>query len=443
MLAIENTRIAGREGKSAPKSIAVIGAGYAGCAAAVELADQGHQVVLFEASRSLGGRARAVPSAECLDNGQHILVGAYAETLGLMRRVGADPDRLLLSLPLTLCFPGHLELRAPRLPAPLHMAVALLGARGLSWREKLAAVRLMQVLKRHRFRLEQDDTVAELLRRLKQPARLIHLLWEPLCVAALNTPAGAASAQVFANVLRDTLAGGRSASDLLLPRCDLSTLFPKPATDYLRTRGGELRLSTAVRSLEPLEDGRWQLAGQGWREDFDAVVLAVAPHHAEALLPRRPELAEARARLAGLEYEPIVTCYLRYGEAVSLPRPMIGLDGGYAQWVFDRRALLGQGETVFAAVISASGRHRELPADALAAAIHAEIQSVAGPLPPPLWHRVITEKRATFACRPNLRRPGMESGLPGLLLCGDYVASDYPATLESAVRSGLACARAL
>ena len=425
------------------KRIAVIGAGYAGCAAAVELADRGHGVVLFEASRSLGGRARAIPGMESLDNGQHILAGAYTETLAMMRRVGADPERLLLRLPLTLNFPGHLEIRAPRLPAPLHMAAALLGARGLSWAEKLAAVRLMQALKRCKFRLERDEPVADLLRRLKQPARLTRLLWDPLCVATLNTVAAEASAQVFANVLRDTLAGGRSASDLLLPRCDLSALFPRPAADHLKARGGELRLSCAVKALESLPDTRWRLSGEGWQEDFDAVVLAVAPYHAGALLPACPETAPVHAGLARLDHEPIVTCYLGYGVPVSLPGPMIGLDGGHAQWIFDRGALLQKGETVLAAVISASGRHRELSAAELAAAIHAEIQAVSGPLPAPLWHRVITEKRATFACRPDLLRPGMESGLPGLLLCGDYVASDYPATLESAVRSGLACARRL
>ena len=426
------------------RRIAVIGAGYAGCAAAVELAERGHAVVLFEASRSPGGRARAIPGDKHhLDNGQHILAGAYGETLALMGRVGADPERLLLRLPLTLVFPGHLSLRAPRLPAPFHMAAALLGARGLDWREKLAAVRLMQSLKHRGFRLERDEPVADLLLRLRQPARLTRLLWEPLCVAALNTPAAYASAQVFANVLRDTLAGGPQASDLLLPRCDLSALLPLPAVDFLRARGCEVRLSTPVRGLESLPDGAWRLGGDGWQSDFTAVVLAVAPYHLEALLPRRPELAATRQALTGLEYEPIVTCYLGYAEPVSLPASMIGLDGGHAQWLFDRGRLLGCSETMLAAVISASGRHRELDSAALSAAIHREIRAICGPLPPPLWHRVITEKRATFACRHNLVRPAMETGLPGLLLAGDYVASDYPATIEGAVRSGLACARAL
>ncbi len=433
------------EGTSAPKRIAVIGAGYAGCAAAVALTEQGHAVVLFEASRTLGGRARAIPGAETLDNGQHILAGAYVETLKLMRRVGADPDRLLLRLPLTLHFPGHLKIQAPCLPAPLHMAAALLGARGLSWTEKFAAVRLMQALKACSFRLERDEPVAALLQRLKQPARLSRLLWEPLCVATLNTVAAEASAQVFANVLRDTLAGGRAASELLLPRCDLSELFPWPAADFVQAYGGELRLSCAVKKLESRSDGRWQLSGEDWQEDFDAVILAVAPYHAGALLPVGAETATARAALDRLAFEPIVTCYLGYGRPVPLPGPMLGLDGGHTQWLFDRSILLAgsQGESVLAAVISASGRHQALPTAELAAAIHSEIQAIAGPLPPPLWHRVITEKRATFACTPNLVRPGMESGLPRLLLCGDYVASDYPATLEGAVRSGLACARAL
>ena len=127
--------------------LAVIGAGYAGLAAAVELAAAGKQVEVFEASRILGGRARAVQiDGFTVDNGQHILVGAYTETQRLMRAVGADPDKLLKRIPLRFEFPGEFVMAAPRLPAPLHTAFALLLAQGLDWREKWAAIRLMRGL---------------------------------------------------------------------------------------------------------------------------------------------------------------------------------------------------------------------------------------------------------------------------------------------------------
>ncbi|TRZ65645.1 MAG: FAD-dependent oxidoreductase, partial [Rhodocyclaceae bacterium] len=200
--------------------VAIIGAGYAGMAAATELATHGISVTVFESSRVLGGRARAIETTgTTVDNGQHILIGAYRESLRLMRQVGADPQRLLLRLPLTLAYPGQLRVATPRLPAPLHLALGLLGARGLSWSDKLAAIRFMRALKHQDFRLpdqRQDCSVSALLDTHRQPDRLRTYLWEPLCVAALNTPADAASAQVFLNVLRDSLAAERSASDLLL-----------------------------------------------------------------------------------------------------------------------------------------------------------------------------------------------------------------------------------
>ena len=197
-------------------NVAIIGGGYAGMAAAAELATQRIPLTLFESSRQLGGRARAVEThGLVLDNGQHILLGAYSETLRLMRLVGADAERLLLRLPLTLSYPGRLHLAAPRLPAPLHLLLALLSARGLDWSEKLAAVRFMQALRRCGFKLvagTANATVNDLLAAHAQPQRVCEYLWRPLCVAALNTPPDAAAAQVFCNVLRDSLAAARQAS---------------------------------------------------------------------------------------------------------------------------------------------------------------------------------------------------------------------------------------
>lgn len=434
---------------SSASSIAIIGAGYAGCAAAVELAGPG--VVLFEASRSLGGRARAVASDhDGLDNGQHILVGAYSETLRLMTKVGADPEKLLLRLPLNLHFPGRLDLQAPRLPrfleaTGLHLLLALIRAQGLDRHDILAALRFLLALKKRRFRLDQDEAVTALLMRHQQPEKVQRLLWLPLCIAALNTPAASASAQVFANVLRDTLAGPAGAADLLLPRVDLSRLFPLPAADYLVAQGGELRLACPVRQITPLENGDYRLSGDDWQQDFHQVILAVAPYHAMTLLPSSGVQAASLGALAALNHEAIVTCYLGYDAPVRLPRPMVGLDGHLCQWLFDRSAILlpeskGPTPSVIAAVISASDPQQHMYREQLAAAAHAELQTITGPLPPPAWSQVITEKRATFACRPHLARPAAQTGLPGVFLAGDYVASDYPATLESAVRSGIHCA---
>lgn len=423
--------------------IAVIGGGWGGCAAAVELARRGHAVSLFESSSTLGGRARRVITEHgSLDNGQHILSGAYTETLRLMRLVGAQPERLLLRLPLTLVVPGEMAIRAPSLPAPLHLATALLGASGLAWHERLAATRFMLALKLKGFRLNGDQSVTDLLTHYRQPTRLRRLLWEPLSLAALNTPAEVASAQVFAHVLRDTLAGNRAASDLLLPLTHLSALFPEPAAEFLVQHGGVVQLSRRVRRLETLSRCGFRVLGEDWSEDFAAVVLAVAPYHASRLLPELPQTEACREALGGLSYEPIVTCTLGYAHTIQLPCPMIGLPGAPGQWLFDRSVLVGA-DGVLTAVISGPGSHLAMNREELVAAIHHQICTAIGPLPAPLWHQIVTEKRATFSCRPQLKRPQMETGLKGLLLCGDYVVSDYPATLETTVRNGVACAEPL
>jgi predicted NAD/FAD-binding protein len=226
--------------------LAVVGAGYAGMAAAVELAAAGHAVDVFEASRVAGGRARATRIGDLtVDNGQHILVGAYSETLRLMRAVGVDPDRVLKRTPLRFEFPGEFLMQAPRLPAPLHTAFALLLAQGLDWREKLAAIRLMRGLQADDYRVAPDRTVSAWLEERKTPSRQRRLLWEPLCIAALNTPADRASAQVLANVLRDSLGGARDASDMLLPQVDLTALFPGPAAELSSSHGGSVQLGAA------------------------------------------------------------------------------------------------------------------------------------------------------------------------------------------------------
>jgi len=252
---------------------------------------------------------------------------------------------------------------------------------------------------------------------------------------------------VLLNVLRDSLAAGRACSDLLLPRVDLGAMFPVPAASYVTARGGQVLRDTTIRSIEfagmnadPPAPGAYTLrAEDGRRHRFSQVILAVAPYHVPTLIENLPQLDALRQALGELRYEPIITCYLGYPQHVRLPEVMLGHAGGVMQWLFDR-GRLGGPAGLLAAVISARGRHLELSNPELTTRIHGEIAGILPNLPAPLWSQVITEKRATFSCTPRLARPAMLTGLPGLLLAGDYVASEYPATLESAVRSGIQAA---
>ncbi len=398
--------------------IAVVGAGYAGMAAAVTLVGRGARVTVFESGLVPGGRARRIVSqGQTLDNGQHILVGAYATLFSLMRTVGVPADAVL-RVPLELRYADGFNFRALYFPAPFGLLAGLLLARGLPWRERTGAVRFMLALRKQSFRLAEDCSVSALLERHAQNGRIGHYLWQPLCISALNTPPEFASANVFLAVLRDTLGGDNEASDLILPRVDLSRLFPEPATEWLHAKGAEVRCETTVRDLAAL------------KSEYDAVILAVGPHQLKVLLP---------SSATEYQYQPITTCYLQYEPRTRLPFPMLGLADGLVQWVFDRGALTGE-KGLLAAVISAQGDHQQMTQDELAATCHRELAAALPGFPSPQWARVIAEKRATIAVTRGLKRPGIETGLSGIYLAGDYTDPEYPPTLEAAVRSGVRAA---
>ena len=421
-------------------NVAVIGGGYAGMAAAVTLAERRVPVTVFEAAKTLGGRARRVEHRDLtLDNGLHILVGAYSETLRLMRLVGADPGRLLLRLPLTWLIHDRFALRAAGLPAPFHLLGGLIAARGVRLGERLSAVSFMLRMRRQGYKLQQDASVASLLEEHGQCGRMSSLLWRPLCVSALNTPPETASAQVFLNVLRASLAANRTSSDLLLPRVDLSRLFPDPASDYVRANGGAVLAGQRVTGIDETDGGFTVHCADG-EQAFSHVVCALPPYHAGAFLIGISALADVAETVERLAYQPIYSVYLCYPGERRLPAPMLGFESALLQWAFDRGVLGGQ-QGVIGVVISAEGPHQDLAQDQLAHLVHQELQQQLGLLPEPIWHRVIAEKRATFACTPGLRRPEARTPLRNFLLAGDYVASDYPGTIESAVRSGISAAR--
>jgi len=432
-------------------SVAVIGGGWAGCAAAVELSSAGAQVTLFEAARRLGGRARAVQAKEALlDNGQHILLGAYQDTLALLRRVGVAEREAMLRLPLQMRYPpdsGLMDFVAPRLPAPWHMLAALLRARGLGREDKLALARFNTSARWMQWGLDTDCSVAELLERFDQTPRLVRLMWRPLCLAALNTPIERASARVFLAVLRDSLGAKRKASDMLLPRVYLDALFPQAAQRFVEERGGRVLCGARVDELASQSAG-WRVGVDEDAAEFDALVLATPPWQSAALLRPLPGMEALAGQLDAFDYEPISTVYLQYDAGLRLPLPFYALlddplHAAWGQFVFDRGQLDPGQDGLLAVVVSAARQAAELGQDALAEGVAAQLAAAFGQpaLAQPRWSRVLTEKRATFACTPGLARPANATGLAGLALAGDYTASDYPATLETAVRSGRSAAR--
>ena len=414
-----------------PLRIAVICAGWAGLAAAVEATLRGRVVTLFDLAPRAGGRARGVwVDDQLLDNGQHIAIGAYVELLRLMHRVGVSPEQAFARIPLALLDAHGVGLQLhPGKPATA-LGLAIARHPSWRWRDKFDLIRASLGWAMAGFECAPSLDVATLTRDLPMPIRLE--LIDPLCIAALNTPAHQASASVFLRILRDALLSGPGSSDLLLPRVPLSQVFPEPALHWLEHQGAALRLATRVMVVKAHANA-WQVDG----EHFDAVVVATSPAEAARLVEPIAEKWADSTR--SLRYEPIVTVYMR-SPGTQLPGPMLALraDARHpAQFVFDR-GQLGGATGLLAFVISGAQSWVDAGTDATVDATQTQAQvELGGLLRAPLETvSVLTEKRATFRCTPLLRRPPVAVANQ-FVAAGDYVDGPYPATLEGAVRSGV------
>jgi len=437
--------------------VAVIGGGWAGCAAAVTLAAAGVPVTLFEQAKTLGGRARRVErDGIALDNGQHLVIGAYRQTLALLATVhrAGDAEALFHRLPLTLrAFggqrPGGLELAAWRAPAPLHLVGGVLGAQGLNGRERLAMIADFRRLTRAPSRSAPDESVAQCLARTSP--RTLAGIWEPLCLAALNTTPERASARMFAHVLRAAFTGTHRNSDFLVPAVDLSACFPDAAAQFIVQRGGVVRRGVAVRVIGRTGDAVALRMGAEVA-NYSAAIVAVAPQQLATTVGAAAASDDAwRVPLAltsAFAYESITTIYFGFAGRIDFAVPMLRLDDAPGHWAFDRSAALGRGapggtQSLVAVVISAGGPHDALDHGTLASRVEAQLRRLAPDLPATTVAQVFAERRATYACTPGLARPAAGRIGKGVYLAGDYTDPDFPATLEAATRSGVAAARAL
>lgn len=422
--------------------VAVIGAGWAGAAAALTLARAGVRVTVFEATKTVGGRARAIDKDGLrFDNGQHLLLGAYTRSLTLIGTLHESIDNAILRLPLGLnCAPGlasSLHMRAPNAPAPLHLLLAIATARGLSVGDKFSTIIWAAQTLGARV-IADSATVSEIIAQQPESAR--RLLWEPLCIAALNTPPVVASARVFVEVLRRAFTDDTRASDLVIPRIDLSQLLPEPAMAEVAKLGGKIHLASPVLSVSQ-NDATASVAVRDDIHEFDRVVIATGPQHVSRLLGDAPAAATIGRSLSDLKYEPITSLHLEFCWVnPSVAVGMLMLDAGPGQWLFWRQLSTGH----WRASVVISAHHRTQCEADLTTATLAQLRR-SYQLPEPTWHIVVTEKRATYACTPGQTR--MLAALPKrigkLLFAGDWCYPELPATLEAAVISGEDAARSI
>jgi len=426
--------------------VIVIGAGFAGLSAATALAEQGVRVVVLEARPSLGGRASAFvdPSTgERVDNGQHVLTGAYRETFRFLRRLGTESHVYLqpgLAVDIIDRDGRASHLRCPALRAPLHLLVGAMRWNAIDWRDRIALARLRDGGRRD---ADPRATVRQWLEWHGQTPRLIELLWEPLAVASLNQSIDEAAGGMFGEVLRRTFTSERTDSSLGLALRALDELYTIPSQAYIERLGGEVRTNSLARvRVEPAPSVHVKQDVLRPR----AVVCATPWYSLPALFEDRP------AALAGILQAaestgalPIVTINLWFDRPVTSSM-FVGLPGRAVQWVFDKRALFGESTSHLSLVSSGAvalvNRSNQDLVDLALEELKAALpQALSATLRRAV---VVREKRATFSVAPDQpARPQTRTGVPGLFLAGDWIDTGLPATIESAVVSGHAAAAAV
>ena len=432
----------------------VIGAGCAGFSAATALADRGARVLVLEARPGLGGRATAFTDPETgerVDNGQHILMGCYTETLAFLARIGAaNRVRWQSGLRVSMIDRQGREstLALPSLPSPLHFLAGVMAWDALSWSERFSVLRAGSVLRSGGDKpfvsavapaaKAEGLSVRQWLSRMGQAPRLCELFWEPLALAALNQSIDQAEASSFARVLERVFGPDPSSAALVMPVVPLDELYAQPSKQWLIDRGGDVRVHSPAKVVFAGD----RVHGVRVRDETLAapiVISTVAWYAFHSLFETPPpQLAETLANAAALHSLPIVTVNLWFDEAV-MHDALIGLPGRHFQWVFDRRAIVGGDASHLSLISSGAEAIVALSNDAL---VRMALEEIRQALPAARTARfrkglAVREKRSTFSLAPDApSRPGTRTAIEGFFLAGDWIDTGLPATIESAVIAG-------
>ncbi len=401
-------------------AVHIIGAGLAGLAAAVRLADGSREVILHEAARQAGGRCRSYHDAQlgmAIDNGNHLLLSGNAAARSFLAAIGSE-NELEGPTEADFAFFDLASKRAWRVrpnagPLPWWIFSAGRRAPDTCWSDYLALLRLLVP--------GEDKPIAAVMRC---EGLLYERLWRPFLLAALNTEPKEGSSRLAGAVVRETLARGGRACRPLVAAQGLSAAFVDPALRHLSRNGARILFEHRLRKIDfegrrvralDFGDGATQL------EPADHVILAVPPNVARELMPELQAPESFRA---------IVNAHFKIVPPADCPA-VLGVINGTIEWLFsfpDRLSV----------TISGADRLLDVPREELAQRLWAEVATAAHvekPLPP--W-QIIKEKRATFAATAaeNARRPGAATAYANLALAGDWTATGLPATIEGAIRSG-------
>lgn len=443
--------------RSGQSRVVIVGGGLAGLAAAVALSEQGGELQVLETRRQLGGRAGSfwdAASGEWIDHCQHVNLGCCVNYADFCRRTGLGP---LLHRDATLHFFApdgrRYDLSASRwLPAPWHLAPALLRLGFLSLRERLAVARAMRRLAwPPRADRPPDQAIADWLRQQGQSGRAIERFWTPVLVSALSESLDNIALEAARKVFVDGFLATSDGYVLETPRVPLQKLFERSAI-WLESRGVRIRQGARVREVV-VEQGvvRGVRVGSEPLLEADAVIAAVPWRQLPEMLGRETLQAIPHGdALRGLPSAPISSVHLWF-DRLPIPLPHAVLVSRLSQWVFCRPSESADGPAASLhhcqVVISASRSIEERPRDETLAQVLTELQDTWPALADARlvkW-RIVTATEAVLSPRPGVSRlrPPPTCGVSNLFLAGDWTQTGWPSTMEGAVRSGYRAAEAL
>jgi squalene-associated FAD-dependent desaturase len=444
-----------------PRDVVVIGGGFAGLSAGVALAKRGFRVAVLERKPALGGRAYSFADTETgdfVDNGQHVLMGCYAETLKFLDRIGASGQ--LVSQPNLAIEMLERDgragvLKTARLPGPLHMTAALMRYRLLTPRERVSAMvaglRMLWMRRHDRARLSQA-TVKTLMDMLGQGERARQCLWYPLAIATLNEDPEFASAALLAEVLKRAFFSRRADSAFVYAKVGLSDLYCSGSVRMIEASGGVVETRAVVEVLELGVEGR--ITGvrlrDGRRLQAASFIAAVPPAQLVRLLPERASGDPFFAHLDEITSSPIICVHAWFDREVT-DAPFVGFVGTTTQWLFNKRRIFaengGRANGYLSFVISGARKLVDAGNEELLDLVIGDLHTMipASRDAKLLKALVLKEKHATMAPSPECDRlrPPLATPIANFFLAGDWIQTGLPATIESAVASGHAAAAAI
>ena len=437
------------------KRVVIIGGGFAGLAASVELASSGHHVTIIEQRRYLGGRAYSFFDRNIgieLDNGQHIMMGCYENTFRFLKTIGAI-DKLNIQNDLHVDFIDNTgqayRLNCPPFPAPFHAALGVLGFNAVSLINRFRMMNVTRdVLFDNTIDPSDECTVNEWLNRLRQGKESYDIFWRALTLAIMNESPDIASASLFKNVLRKALFTDRKASRIVLPAAPLSRLYADNYEEYIKQHGGTIERGCPASELMIEDDtvtGIKLRDGRMLRGDY--YIIAV-PYYSLQRLLTEDIMSKYNTCFSGireLKSSPILSVHLLFDKAIT-DYPFASLINSPVQWVFNKEIIYNDKAYRGLITIVISGAHNYITwnGDRLIDMALSELkrrfpEARSAKL---LYARTIKERFATFSSRPGVQRyrPGQKTPIKNLFLAGDWTDTGLPATIEGAVLSGYRCA---